>query len=163
VAEPRYVPFYDFRDPTDTDHERKMKALSYEIQNIIINSSVAINLMHRLQFLLYQLAHVFALIFLLFYDFSNDLSTKNLLIVVVLVGTYQYLEFYLFIVFLIIVLPYYFMKNIYNYAIIKYRSYKLEQSLKSERFSEKLAGDRECKICLMTYEPGDSIIVLKCN
>lgn len=28
TAEPRVVTYYDFRDPLDTDHERKMKALS---------------------------------------------------------------------------------------------------------------------------------------
>mgnify|MGYP000849664582 CR=1 FL=1 len=119
--------------------------------------------MHRIQFLLYQIAHTFALFFLLFYDFTNDSSVKNLLIIVVLVGTYQYLEFYLLIIFLAIVLPYYFIKHTYNYLVIKYRAYRLEQSLQSERFSEKIAGAKDSKICLMPYEPNDRIIVLKCN
>jgi hypothetical protein len=113
-----------------------------------------IYVMHKLQFLFYQIAHTFALLLLLFYDFGEEAAAKNLLILVVLVGTYQYLEFYLLIIFLLIVLPYYFFKNSYNYAVLKYRSYKLEQNLHSERFSEKMAGDKECKICLMPYESG---------
>ncbi len=101
--------------------------------------------------------------FLLFYDFG-DSSVKTLLVWVILTGTYQYIEFYLLLVFLSIVLPYYFLKNIYNYLVIKYRNYRLEKSLKSERFSDKnIVGDKECKICLMPYEPNDSVIVLRCN
>jgi hypothetical protein len=126
---------YDFKEPTDTDHQKKMKNLSYEIHYILAKSSPAIRIMSRLQFLFYQIAHAFALLLLLTYDFTDSTAIKNLLIGIVLVGTYQYLEFYLLVIFLLIVLPYYSLKNFYNLAITKYRAYKLEKTLKSERFT----------------------------
>ena len=112
-----------------------MKNLSYEIHYILGNSSPTIKIMNRLQFILYQIAHTFALLLLLTYDFTDLTAIKNLLITLVLVGTYQYLEFYLLLIFLLIVLPYYSLKNSYNFLVMKYRTYKLEQNLKSERFS----------------------------
>jgi hypothetical protein len=68
-------------------------------------------------------------------------------------GTYQYIEFYLLMIFLAVVLPYYFVKNTYLYCQRKYVNYRLERSMKSERYSkmENVCGDNECKICLMPY------------
>lgn len=126
VAEPRYLEQqYDFREPNDTDHQRKMKNLSYEIHHILANSSATIRIMYKLQFLFYQIAHAFALLLLLTYDFTDEAAIKKLITIIVLVGTYQYMEFYLLLIFLLIVLPYYSLKNAYNYAVLKYRAYKL--------------------------------------
>jgi len=125
VAEPRYLDYYDLRDPVDTDHQGKKKALSNEILRILVNSSRSIKNMHRFQFFFYQISHTSALLLLFLHDFSYSPAAKNLLIVIVLVGTYQYLEFYLLFIFVLIVLPYYFFKNSYNYAVLKYRTYKL--------------------------------------
>lgn len=111
-----------------------MRGLTYEIKGIILNSSQTILMLNKLQFFFYQIVHFSGVFFLLLYDFG-DSSVKNLIVFVILVGTYQYIEFYLLLVFLSIVLPYYFTKNVYNYFVMKYRNYKLEKSLKSERYS----------------------------
>lgn len=92
---------------------------------MLIKSRETIDIMHQLQFLFYQIAHSLGLLLLLVHDFSDAPAAKNLLIIVVLVGTYQYLEFYLLIIFLLVVLPYYLLRNSYNYALLKYRNYKL--------------------------------------
>ena len=80
---------------------------------------------NKIQFVLYQLSHFIGIIFLLTYDFTNNSTAKMLIIVVIIIGTYQYMEFYLLLVFLAIILPYYFFRNCWNNLCQKYRSYKL--------------------------------------
>ena len=78
-------------------------------------------------------------------------------------GTYQYLEIYIIILFLIIVFPYLAIKQLYRYFVTKYKVYKMEKLLKSQPYNEGIKGDHECKICLMPYEQNEDVIVLKCN
>ena len=120
---------------------------------MVINLDQRRKILNKIQFMLYQIAHFMGIFFLLLYNFDNNTFIRTIIMITILVGTYQYVEFYLLMVFLVIVLPYYFFKNLWSYGIRRYRSYKLERALQSERYSDKaFAGDNECKICLMPYE-----------
>jgi hypothetical protein len=121
---PLYIDEYDLRDPVNPDQERKLRVLTYDIKMMAVNLHRQRRMLNKIQFVLYQLAHFIGIAFLLFYPFESGLA-RAIICLVILVGTYQYIEFYLLMIFLACVLPYYFLRNFYIWAINKYRNYKL--------------------------------------
>jgi hypothetical protein len=67
------------------------------------------------------------------------------------------------VLFFIVILPFFAVKQLYQYLQARYKTYKMEKALKSQPFSDTIKGDQECKICLMPYEIQEDIIVLKCS
>jgi len=124
--------------------------LSLEIKYQIQQSTSTIFYLSRTQFALYHLIHIWGFFLLLTNDIPSE-AARTFLTVIILLSTYQYLEFYLIIVFLIVVLPFYGLKKLYAYLLIRIRIRQMERILKSEPLSDQIKGDRECKICLQDY------------
>ena len=96
---------------------------------------------------IYQLVHFWGVLLLFLADFKDE-NQENFVIVVIFVGTFQYMEFYVMIIFCLVIMPFWLIKNLQNYLVHKYNSYKMEQLLKSQTFDEHLIkGDQDCIIC----------------
>ena len=150
---PLYLDTHDFRDPDNPDIESKLKMLIHEIKVAASNINRKRRRINKIQFLLYQISHFSGILFLFFYNFEADPTAKIIIGIVILIGTYQYVQFYLLMVFVAIIFPYYFARNLWRRFVQWYRAYKLEKVLLSETYSEKsMKGDHECKICLQDYE-----------
>jgi hypothetical protein len=84
--------------------------------------------------------------------------------VVLIIGTYQYIEFYVITAFVLVAIPFYglyrFVKYIFYYiSLIKYR-----KAFKSKKFNaNEVKGDHECQICMLAYAEQDKVVTLPCN
>lgn len=139
-----------------------MKVLSLTIRYHVHQSSGQLSRLSKIQFGAYQVIHVWGVLLLIFYEFSEK-SLETFVIIVVVMGTYQYLEIYILVLFFIVILPFFAIRQLYHYLLARYKAYKLDQALKSQPFHPDLRGDHECKICLMPYQQSEDVIVLKCS
>lgn len=101
-----------------------MKVLSLDVKYYIHKSNEYLSRMYEIQFALYQVVHFWGVLLLIFYEFPEK-TLQTYVTIIIVMGTYQYLEIYIIIVFLIIILPYLAIKQLYRYSVTKYKLYKM--------------------------------------
>jgi hypothetical protein len=81
---------YDFTEDQMEEDERKMKLLSMDIKYHLHRSSHFLSHANQVNFMLYQVVYVWAILLLSFYEFPEK-SLETYVLFVVVAGTYQYL------------------------------------------------------------------------
>lgn len=153
----------NFRNPASTEIvDKEVKVLSLEIKYDVLKEDWRIMIASRTLFLLYTGLHVWG--YIIFINNSTPNVCDYFIIVVFFLGTYQYLEIYLGIVGLVIVLPFILMYLLIQ-AIKKYRKKsKISAMLEGKKYNPlKLKGEHSCHICMEEYKENDILTILPCN
>lgn len=134
-----------------------------EIKYDVLKTNWKIMLISRILFVIYTVLHVWGyIIFIL--DTSEPNLADYFIIAVFFLGTYQYLEIYLGIVGLAIVLPFILVYFLIKYIKKRRRATKIVRMLQGKKYNAgALKGEHSCHICMDDYKADDMLTTLPCN
>ncbi len=142
----------NFRNPAMTEvQDKEVKILSLEIKYDVLKQTICLKIVSRFLFIMYTILHIWG--YIIFISVETPSPADYLIIIIIFLGTYQYLEIYLGIVGLILVLPFLLIYLAVK-AIKKRRKNKaLSLRLKGQLFNPlTLKGEHVCHICMDEYK-----------
>lgn len=125
---------YDFtRDESDEQDDKKISILAIQIKYQAQQISGKILLLARISFALYQLMHLWGAYIFFWVEFKNVLLEKYIMLILV-IGTYQYIEIYVISAIVCICLPFYGIVQLFRVCFLKINSNRFIRLLKPKKF-----------------------------
>lgn len=124
---------YDFtNEDSEERDDKKVNILAIQIKYQAQHLTKLVLYTARISFVLYQAIHFWG-IYLYFWHSSNPTLQKYIMIILV-IGTYQYLEIYVIAVVICIFLPFYGLVQLIRMCFLKINSNKFIRLLKPKKF-----------------------------
>jgi hypothetical protein len=122
-----------------------MKVLALEIKFLIQKINRSVYIFGKVQFIIYQIIHFCGI--LIYFKGGDQSQGEDVIItyitIILFLGTYQYIEFYLLFVFFVLVLPFYMLRKLYVSVKLRYQIYQMQKQMRGQKYNEnKVKGDR---------------------
>lgn len=157
---------FDFNnnEAAEDRDDKKVNILAIQIKYQAQQLSILLLITARLSFALYQVLHFWALYLYFWSEAQTSLLLEKYMVVVIVVGTYQYLEIYVIAIVVCIFLPFYGIVQLVRLCFLRINSAKFIRMLKPKKFRPvDVKGEHECSVCMLPYTAEDKIITLPCN
>lgn len=128
----------------------------------MLKEDCLLNVVSKVLFTVYLGVHIWG--YVIFANAEEPSPADYLIIIVLFLGTYQYLEVYLGIAGVLIALPFFLVYLLVSAIRKRRKGSQNVRRLRGTKYNPMaLKGDHMCQICMDEYKTGDDLTVLACN